>query len=79
MTIYTSVEKNNDILVSMKLNDDLVGFCWEREVRVISRLPLQFALQYKVLCKNLRGRIYDPKFSKTLFQHQKDCSTQLMY
>ncbi|XP_075103786.1 putative F-box protein At1g20795 [Nicotiana tabacum] len=49
----------------MDLNEDLV-------VEIISHLPLKFAIQCKVLCKNFNTRISDPKFSQTwLFQHQK--------
>ncbi|KAK6794857.1 hypothetical protein RDI58_008310 [Solanum bulbocastanum] len=47
-----------------KVPNDLV-------VEIISRLSLKFAVQCKVLSKNLNIRISDPKFCKTLSKNQK--------
>ncbi|KAJ8554099.1 hypothetical protein K7X08_024777 [Anisodus acutangulus] len=56
-------EELNGVLVIMEmpqsLPDDLL-------VEIITRLPLKFAVQGKVLNKNLNGRISDPKFSTQL-------------
>ncbi|KAJ8554069.1 hypothetical protein K7X08_024747 [Anisodus acutangulus] len=56
-------EELNGVLVRMEmpqsLPDDLL-------VEIITRLPLKFAVQGKVLNKNLNGRISDPKFSTQL-------------
>ncbi|KAG5617638.1 hypothetical protein H5410_017462 [Solanum commersonii] len=47
-----------------KVPNDLV-------VKIISHLPLKFAVQCKVVSKNLNISISDPKFCKTLSQNQK--------
>ncbi|KAJ8554092.1 hypothetical protein K7X08_024770 [Anisodus acutangulus] len=66
-------EENNSLSVSTELQDDLI-------VRdIISRLPLKFVVQCKVVSKNFNSCISDPKFSQTLLQREMDCSTQLIY
>ncbi|KAH0740508.1 hypothetical protein KY290_033551 [Solanum tuberosum] len=58
--------------MSMNLNDDLVA-------EIISYLPLKLAIQCKVISKNFNRWISDPKFCKTLFQHQKLSTLVLAY
>lgn len=42
--------------------------------KIISYLPLKFAVQCKVISKNLNIWISDPEFRKTLSQNQKICT-----
>ncbi|XP_055826205.1 putative F-box protein At1g33530 [Solanum dulcamara] len=65
-------EEHNGILVSTEMPDAMV-------MEIISRLPLKFVVQCKLLSKNIKGMISHPEFSKTLFQRQKDTSSQLIY
>ncbi|XP_059306240.1 uncharacterized protein LOC132057630 [Lycium ferocissimum] len=66
-------EGSNSISVSKGLQDDLIVG------EIVSRLPLKFAVQCKIVSKNFNRCISDPKFSQTLLQREMDCSTQLIY
>ncbi|XP_059288906.1 putative F-box/kelch-repeat protein At1g20790 [Lycium ferocissimum] len=66
-------EESNSITVSKGLQDDLIVG------EIVSRLPLKFSVQCKVVSKNFSRCISDPKFSQTLLQREMDCSTKLIY
>ncbi|KAK4717750.1 hypothetical protein R3W88_016088 [Solanum pinnatisectum] len=63
---------NNKAEERMEFNDDMVE-------KIISHMPLKFAIQCKVLSKKYEGRISDPNFSKVLFQNQQNYSAELIY
>ncbi|XP_055826204.1 putative F-box/kelch-repeat protein At1g20790 [Solanum dulcamara] len=56
----------------MEFRDDIL---WE----IISRLPLKFVVQCKLLSKNINSMISHPEFAQNLYQRHKDISTQLIY
>ncbi|VFQ97479.1 unnamed protein product [Cuscuta campestris] len=49
---------------TVKLDDDLVA-------EIISRLPFKLAIQCKLISKRFNSWISNPKFSQTLFQHDR--------
>ncbi|KAK4734984.1 hypothetical protein R3W88_009245 [Solanum pinnatisectum] len=58
------VEEHSGLSATVKMPHDIV-------MEIISRWPLKFVVQCKLLSKNFKGRISHPEFSKTLFQRQK--------
>nr|AAU90336.1 F-box protein interaction domain containing protein [Solanum demissum] len=65
-------EEHSGLSASVEMPDDIF-------MDIISRWPLKFVVQCKILSKNFKGRISHPEFSKILFQCQKVTSTQLIY
>ncbi|KAH0686487.1 hypothetical protein KY284_017040 [Solanum tuberosum] len=65
-------EERSGLSASVEMPDDIF-------MDIISRWPLKFVVQCKILSKNFKGRISHPEFSKILFQRQKVTSTQLIY
>ncbi|XP_049396662.1 uncharacterized protein LOC125860696 [Solanum stenotomum] len=65
-------EERSGLSASVEIPDDIF-------MDIISRWPLKFVVQCKILSKNFKGRISHPEFSKILFQCQKVTSTQLIY
>ncbi|XP_069145702.1 putative F-box/kelch-repeat protein At1g20790 [Solanum lycopersicum] len=65
-------EEHNSLSESIEMPDAMV-------MEIISRLPLRFVFQCKILSKNFKGMISHPEFSKTLFHRQKVTSSQLIY
>ncbi|XP_049349329.1 putative F-box protein At1g33530 [Solanum verrucosum] len=65
-------EEHSGLSASVEMPDDIF-------MDIISRCPLRFVVQCKILSKNFKGRISHPEFSKILFQCQKVTSTQLIY
>ena len=61
-------EEHNSLSESIGISDAMV-------IEIISRLPLRFVFQCKILSKNFKGMISHPEFSKTLFHRQKVTSS----
>ncbi|KAH0702777.1 hypothetical protein KY285_017055 [Solanum tuberosum] len=57
---------------NMEFQEDILG-------EIISRLPLKFVVQCKLLSKNFNRMISHLEFAQILFQRHKDTSTQLIY
>ena len=57
----------------MELHDDLIL------EEIISRLPLNLAVQCKLLSTNFEHKISGPEFSRIWLRRHKETSTQLIY